>query len=63
MRQTRGLTQKKVNRQTLDALDRLKSNEMIHRYQLLWPASSPDPDGPSRAVNMVSFTEPHGTLF
>ena len=61
MRQTRGLTQKKVNGKTLDAFDRPKSNEIstdISYYGLLRRLIRT-----SRAVNMVSFTEPHVTLF
>ncbi len=61
MRHTRGLTQKKVNGKTLDAFDRPKSNEIstdISYYGLLRRLIRT-----SRAVNMVSFTEPHGTLF
>jgi len=61
VRQTRGLTQKKVNGKTLDAFDRPKSNEIstdISYYGLLRRLIRT-----SRSVNMVSFTEPHGTLF
>jgi hypothetical protein len=61
VRQTRGLTQKKVNGKTLDAFDRPKSNEIstdISYYGLLRRLIRT-----SRAVIMVSFTEPHGTLF